>query len=194
MTTTQPHSALLLALCMSIRTSCPSTLGCLPTAVKQCMAQEAQSSNMVSACKHTCQSWHCIRVVSRRLMVTTCDICQHAHMLTSALHTAAHCPCSCACLRLINPQTMMLGQEPRQTTSNLGHLNKPSIQALIHGLNRHYYSIAINYRQANVVWILHAESMLLLVLCMVCPLTFRPMWRNTSDWKSSISSSSNPGH
>ena len=49
-------------------------------------------------------------------------------------------------LRLINPQTMMLGQEPRQTTSNLGHLNKPSIQALIHGLNRHYYSIAINYR------------------------------------------------
>ncbi|CAH2042650.1 unnamed protein product [Thlaspi arvense] len=32
--------------------------------------------------------------------------------------------------RLINPQTMMLGQEPRQTTSNLGHLNKPSIQPL----------------------------------------------------------------
>jgi 26S proteasome regulatory subunit N11 len=41
----------------------------------------------------------------------------------------------------------MLGQEPRQTTSNIGHLNKPSIQALIHGLNRHYYSIAINYRK-----------------------------------------------
>lgn len=49
--------------------------------------------------------------------------------------------------RLINPQTMMLGQEPRQTTSNLGHLEKPSIQALIHGLNRHYYSISINYRK-----------------------------------------------
>jgi 26S proteasome regulatory subunit N11 len=30
--------------------------------------------------------------------------------------------------RLINPQLMMLGQEPRQTTSNIGHLNKPSIQ------------------------------------------------------------------
>jgi 26S proteasome regulatory subunit N11 len=29
----------------------------------------------------------------------------------------------------------------------LGHLQKPSIQALIHGLNRHYYSIAINYRK-----------------------------------------------
>jgi 26S proteasome regulatory subunit N11 len=27
--------------------------------------------------------------------------------------------------RLINPQIMMLGQEPRQTTSNVGHLNKP---------------------------------------------------------------------
>lgn len=49
--------------------------------------------------------------------------------------------------RLINPQSLMLGQEPRQSTSNLGHLNKPSIQALIHGLNRHYYSIGINYRK-----------------------------------------------
>jgi 26S proteasome regulatory subunit N11 len=49
--------------------------------------------------------------------------------------------------RLINPQTHMLGQEPRQTTSNVGHLHKPSIQALIHGLNRHYYSIAIAYRK-----------------------------------------------
>lgn len=41
----------------------------------------------------------------------------------------------------------MAGQEPRQSTSNIGHLNKPSIQALIHGLNRHYYSIAIDYRK-----------------------------------------------
>ena len=38
--------------------------------------------------------------------------------------------------RLINPNMMVLGQEPRQTTSVLGHLVKPSIQALIHGLNR----------------------------------------------------------
>jgi 26S proteasome regulatory subunit N11 len=30
--------------------------------------------------------------------------------------------------RLINPNVMVLGQEPRQTTSNLGHLQKPSIQ------------------------------------------------------------------
>lgn len=49
--------------------------------------------------------------------------------------------------RLINPQMIMMGQEPRQTTSNVGHLNKPSIQALIHSLNRHYYSIAIAYRK-----------------------------------------------
>ncbi|GKA31529.1 26S proteasome non-ATPase regulatory subunit 14 [Tanacetum coccineum] len=60
--------------------------------------------------------------------------------------------------RLINPRTMMLGQEPRQTTSNLGHLNKPSIQALIHGLNRYYYSIAINYRKNEL------EEMMLLNL------------------------------
>ena len=68
--------------------------------------------------------------------------------------------------RLINPNVPFLGQEPRQTTSVLGHLQKPSIQvitdavmpkmvvlqlvflqALIHGLNRHYYSISINYRK-----------------------------------------------
>ena len=51
--------------------------------------------------------------------------------------------------RSINPQAMMAGQESRQTTSNIGHLNKPSIQALIHGLNRHYYSLAIEYRKTE---------------------------------------------
>lgn len=49
--------------------------------------------------------------------------------------------------RLINPQLLMMGKEPRQTTSNVGHLQRPSIQALIHGLNRHYYSIVISYRK-----------------------------------------------
>lgn len=49
--------------------------------------------------------------------------------------------------RLINPQMIALGMEPRQTTSNLGHLHKPSIAALVHGLNRHYYSMNINYRK-----------------------------------------------
>ncbi|NXD32182.1 PSDE ATPase, partial [Spelaeornis formosus] len=51
--------------------------------------------------------------------------------------------------RSIDPHSLMAGQESRQTTSNLGHLNKPSIQALIHGLNRHYYSLAIDYRKTE---------------------------------------------
>lgn len=58
--------------------------------------------------------------------------------------------------RLINPTSVMMGQEPRQSTSNIGHLNKPSIQALIHGLNRHYYSININYKKTPL-----EETMLL---------------------------------
>ncbi|KAK4647883.1 multicatalytic endopeptidase [Podospora pseudocomata] len=64
--------------------------------------------------------------------------------------------------RLINPQSLIMGQEPRQSTSNLGHLNKPSIQALIHGLNRHYYSIGINYRKTaleeNMLMNLHKQE------------------------------------
>ncbi|GMF00455.1 unnamed protein product [[Candida] boidinii] len=51
--------------------------------------------------------------------------------------------------RSISPQTMMLGQEPRQTTSNVGLLHKPTIQALIHGLNRSYYSLNIDYRKTS---------------------------------------------
>ncbi|CUM63951.1 uncharacterized protein PRCAT00001539001 [Priceomyces carsonii] len=49
--------------------------------------------------------------------------------------------------RTIDTTTLMMGQEPRQSTSNVGHLNKPSIQALIHGLNRHYYSLNIDYHK-----------------------------------------------
>lgn len=61
--------------------------------------------------------------------------------------------------RTINPQlTQVLKQEPRQTTSNVGHINKPSIQALIHGLDRAYYSIGINYRKNEL------EQMMLLNL------------------------------
>merc|ERR1711957_136676 len=54
------------------------------------------------------------------------------------------------CFRCLSQQMVMLGQEPRQTTSNIGHLNKPSITGLIHGLNRHYYSIAISYRKNDL--------------------------------------------
>ena len=58
--------------------------------------------------------------------------------------------------RLTDPRMQAMGHEPRQTTSNLGHLQKPSIQALIHGLGRHYYSLPINYRKNELeqrVWI-----------------------------------------
>ena len=49
--------------------------------------------------------------------------------------------------RLINPQSLMFSNEARQTTSNIGHLNKLSIQALVHGLNRHYYSLSVDFRK-----------------------------------------------
>ncbi|BBH02901.1 Mov34/MPN/PAD-1 family protein [Prunus dulcis] len=43
--------------------------------------------------------------------------------------------------RLINPNTVMLGQEPHPILAIL--TNHP---ALIHGLNRNYYSLAVNFR------------------------------------------------
>ena len=46
--------------------------------------------------------------------------------------------------RLIETKTMC--HEPRQFTSNLGHLQTPSIKALVHGLNKHCYSISIKIR------------------------------------------------
>lgn len=49
--------------------------------------------------------------------------------------------------RSINPQLAMLGQPSRQTTSVLTYLKKPSIQALVHGLNRQYYSMVISFRK-----------------------------------------------
>ena len=60
--------------------------------------------------------------------------------------------------RLIYPQRAMMGLEVRQTTSNIGHLQKPSLVALVHGLNRHYYSIAINYTaRTEGVWMCETE-------------------------------------
>ena len=58
--------------------------------------------------------------------------------------------------RTIPKQAMMLDKAPRQTTSHIGFLNKPSLKALMHGLNRSYYSININYRKDELV-----EEMLL---------------------------------
>ncbi|KLO15864.1 Mov34-domain-containing protein [Schizopora paradoxa] len=52
--------------------------------------------------------------------------------------------------RLISNAAIIRGQEPRQTTSNIGHIQKPNIQALLHGLNRAYYSITVNYRMSEL--------------------------------------------
>lgn len=64
--------------------------------------------------------------------------------------------------RSIDQQTMMTGAEPRQTTSNIGHIQKPSRVAEAHGLNRFYYSIAINYRknefEQKMLFNLHKSS------------------------------------
>lgn len=64
--------------------------------------------------------------------------------------------------RLIDTNMIMRNQEPRQTTSNTGLLNKPNIQALIHGLNRHYYSLNIDYHktssETNMLMNLHKEQ------------------------------------
>jgi len=51
--------------------------------------------------------------------------------------------------RLIDPGALINNQEPRQTTSNVGLMNKANIQALIHGLNRHYYSLNIDYHRTH---------------------------------------------
>jgi 26S proteasome regulatory subunit N11 len=57
------------------------------------------------------------------------------------------------------PQEMMMammmggmggGNEPRQTTSNVGFLKKPTIQARIHGLDRMYYSLVVDWRKNDV--------------------------------------------
>ena len=52
--------------------------------------------------------------------------------------------------RLIKPDIIMTGIEPRQTTSNIGHINPPNLTALYHHLNKHYYSININYRKNDL--------------------------------------------
>lgn len=64
--------------------------------------------------------------------------------------------------RLIDTGALINNQEPRQTTSNAGLLNKANIQALIHGLNRHYYSLNIDYhktpKETKMLLNLHKEQ------------------------------------
>lgn len=53
------------------------------------------------------------------------------------------------CFRNIKKEVMMQGLEPRQTTSNIGHIEKDNRFARNRGLNKHYYSICINYRKSE---------------------------------------------
>ena len=46
--------------------------------------------------------------------------------------------------------------EPRQTTSYVGYLKRPTIQARIHGLDRTYYSLVVDWRKNP-----HEEQMLM---------------------------------
>lgn len=49
--------------------------------------------------------------------------------------------------RLINPHVMTSGAEPRQTTSNTGHMRKTSMLKMMRGLDQLYYSINISFRK-----------------------------------------------
>jgi len=49
--------------------------------------------------------------------------------------------------KLISREIILSGGEPRQNTSNVGKLKKPTAQALFHGLNKAYSSLVINYRK-----------------------------------------------
>lgn len=49
--------------------------------------------------------------------------------------------------KLISKDIILSGSEPRQNTSNVGKLKKPTAQALFHGLNKAYSSLVINYRK-----------------------------------------------
>ncbi|KAG0437964.1 26S proteasome regulatory subunit RPN11 [Dictyocoela muelleri] len=52
--------------------------------------------------------------------------------------------------RCIEMENTALGLEPRQTTSNIEFINKPSVVASIHGLNRYYYSLNISYPKNEI--------------------------------------------
>ena len=49
--------------------------------------------------------------------------------------------------RCIPKAVMMTGGEPRQTTSVVGSLSRPSVVQIINGLGRHYYALALSFRK-----------------------------------------------
>lgn len=48
--------------------------------------------------------------------------------------------------RSINPHNIMMNSEPRISTSNIGLMKKPSIEARMRGLNKLFYSMIISSR------------------------------------------------
>lgn len=52
--------------------------------------------------------------------------------------------------RTINNQPHMFSSEPRQVTSNIGYLTRPTLVSLLHGLNRQYYSFNIGYKKHDL--------------------------------------------
>lgn len=52
--------------------------------------------------------------------------------------------------RLINSQMSIIGMAPRQINSNLGFENKPSLVSVLHGLNRNYYGLRIDYKRSDL--------------------------------------------
>ncbi|KAL0237479.1 hypothetical protein PCE1_000876 [Barthelona sp. PCE] len=48
-----------------------------------------------------------------------------------------------------NPFSSISSELPRETTSNIGHLKKPNMAALIRGLNKNYYSLNIENRKTE---------------------------------------------
>uniref|UniRef100_A0A915K1M0 MPN domain-containing protein n=1 Tax=Romanomermis culicivorax TaxID=13658 RepID=A0A915K1M0_ROMCU len=64
--------------------------------------------------------------------------------------------------RCYDEMALTVQAEGRETTSNIGHLHKSSVVALVHGLNKSYYSLAINYRsnelEQKMLLSVHAKS------------------------------------
>jgi 26S proteasome regulatory subunit N11 len=68
---------------------------------------------------------------------------------------------------------MMANTEPRQTTSNIGFLKKPTIQARIHGLDRYYYSLVIDWRKNDLEeQVIHQSLMMMMFFVYNVELTY----------------------
>lgn len=85
------------------------------------------------------------------------------------------------CFRLIDQQTLVTGQSARQIVSNPSFMNKPSMQAIMHNLNRHYYSLLIGTYKSHL-----DKNMLLSLRKRNWGITLRPL-----DWDKQEKQNSN---